>query len=371
MDEQARDRFVATLEEDVAAGLPSVQAAVVRDGEALVDVTVGAPDTSRYVAMSVTKAVVAGLVAVLVDDGVLDPDQRVAEVVPAFDRAGFDEVTVGHVLLHTCGFPSAPMRPAEGADPARRAARLATWRLDREPGTSYAYHAGAAHWVLAELVWRWTSTSLQELLGSRVLAPLGLDGTSLGVPAPDVRPLVSVGDGVDTEGLARAGLDMDAGPDTDHERVLTMSDPEIVAAGVPGGGLVTTARDVAHYLQAWLDGAPAPWSDAVGADLRARVRNDLPDPLTGLPANRTLGLVLAGPGDEGSMRLFGAGRATSPATFGHPGVGGMVAWCDPVTRTSVCVLTDGIDADPIRTWTRATRASRRAAAIVAGREETA
>ncbi len=94
--------------------------------------------------------------------------------------------------------------------------------------------------------------------------------------------------------------------------------------------------------------------------MTGNVRNTFPDPMTGVPANRTIGLVVAG--DDGKASMRGMGRTLSPAAFGHNGAGGQVAWADPATGLSFCYLTNGIDAHLFRQWRRGPSISNRATA---------
>ena len=58
---------------------------------------------------------------------------------------------------------------------------------------------------------------------------------------------------------------------------------------------------------------------------------------------RGYGLEVAGEGTpEERLRRIGSGY-TSPATFGHPGAGGQVAWADPASGLSFVFLTNGWD----------------------------
>jgi CubicO group peptidase (beta-lactamase class C family) len=41
-------------------------------------------------------------------------------------------------------------------------------------------------------------------------------------------------------------------------------------------------------------------------------------------------------------------KTVSAGCFGHQGVGGQIAWVDPETGISFCMLTNGLDANPIR-----------------------
>jgi CubicO group peptidase (beta-lactamase class C family) len=118
------------------------------------------------------------------------------------------------------------------------------------------------------------------------------------------------------------------------------------AVGVPGGGGITTAADLAMFYQALLHNPGEMWKPAVLADATSQVRNHLPDPLFGVPANRSLGLVLAG--DDGQAYLRGLGRTASPNAFGHNGAGGQLAFADPATGLSFAYLTNGLDQHVIR-----------------------
>ena len=43
-----------------------------------------------------------------------------------------------------------------------------------------------------------------------------------------------------------------------------------------------------------------------------------------------------------------SGRVVSARAFGHQGVGGQVAWGDPLSGISFCLLSNGMDANPLR-----------------------
>ena len=99
-------------------------------------------------------------------------------------------------MLHTSGFPNAPMLAVEGADATARRARFATWELEWEPGTRFEYHAASAHWVLADLIERVTGEDFRDLIERRVCAALGLPRL-LGIRADEqhgIAPGVPTGD---------------------------------------------------------------------------------------------------------------------------------------------------------------------------------
>ena len=352
MREEAIAALIARSRRDVDQGLlPSCQIALARHGELVVDETFGAPPSSRYVTFSVTKAFSAAVAWLLIGDGQLAPTTRVAEVVPEFAVNGKSQVNVEHLLTHTAGFPRAPMRPEEGAQRVARVERMTTWRLDWAPGTQTAYHATSAYWALVELIDRLTDDDFRRVFTERIATPLGLATLRLGVAADDaadVVPLIAVGDvGADGQTLgSHVG-------ETAEGFLLRFNEPEVLAAGVPGAGAVARAADVAMFYQALLDDRAGLWDPNVLQDGTANVRNTLVDPLFKVPANRTLGLMVAG--DDAQAVVRGFGRHAGPRSFGAPGVGGQIAWADPDSGLSFCYLTNGLDADVVASFTRSAK----------------
>ena len=289
---------------------------------------------TRFAAYSATKPIVASAIWLLIGDGSLDPARPVADLVPEFARAGWDAITLEQVMLHTSGFPNAPMLAVEGADTTARRARFATWKLEWEPGTRFEYHAASAHWVLADLIERVTGEDFRDLIERRVCAALGLPRL-LGIRADEQH---GIAPGVPTGDPAAAPVPIDP---------TALDRADVRAAGVPGGGGIMTATDLARFYQAVLRNDTGQWDPAVLADATTNVRCTFPDPLLGVPANRTLGLVLAGDDGLHQMRYAMFGAACSPGSFGHAGAYGQVGWADPATGTSVAFLKNGLNADMV------------------------
>jgi CubicO group peptidase (beta-lactamase class C family) len=348
LDQSAVAALLARTRRDVDDGiLPAVQVALGYQGEVVAYETYGAPAGSRFVTFSVTKAFVGGLAWSLMSEGVLADSTRVADVVPEFAANGKQHVTVEHLLTHTAGFPRAPMRPEEGADREQRRKRMSSWRLDWEPGTQTEYHPTSAYWALVEVIDEVTGSDFRRLFGDRVAAPLGIPGLTLGATG-DVVHIQSVG--VVGEGTETLG---DRVKETGEGFLLRFNEPEVLASGVPGAGGVGTAADVATFYQALLHNPGELWDPAVLADATGRVRNTMTDPLFNCPANRTLGLVVAGDDDRAAVRGFGA--HTSPRAFGCLGVGGQIAWADPETGLSFSYITAGLDVDIVASFTRSAK----------------
>ncbi len=136
--------------------VPSCQIAVGYGGDVVYEETFGAEEGSRYVIFSATKPVVTSVIWMLLSEGRLELERPIAADIPEFATNGKDVVTLEQVLLHTGGFPHAPMRPELWNDRAARLRRFADWRLTLRPGEQFEYHATAGHWVLAELIERAT-----------------------------------------------------------------------------------------------------------------------------------------------------------------------------------------------------------------------
>jgi CubicO group peptidase (beta-lactamase class C family) len=215
--------------------------------------------------------------------------------------------------------------------------------------------------VLAEIIERVTGTDFRAYIRDRILDPLGLSALEVGV-APehqrDINELALTGEPATGDEL-EAVLGIRKLPLTEVTATALMSfnRPDVRAVGVPGGGGVSTAADLALFYQALLHDPAGIWKPEVLADVTTNVRNRMPDYL-GNPANRSLGLVLAG--DDGRAGARGLGKTVSPGAFGHPGAGGQIAWADPVTGLSFCFLTNGLDQHQLREWRRITAIASRA-----------
>ena len=367
---EAVDALLARADEEIREGhLPSCQLALARHGEVALFVALGRATTDgRYVVYSVTKAITAGATWVVLGDGSLTPSTRVVDVIPEFGTNGKEAVTLEHLLTHTAGFPRAPMHPLEGGDRGERIRRFRSWRLDWPPGSAFEYHPSSAHWVVAELVERVTGGNLKDVVAQRLVSPLGLSRLTLGAGGPDQGDVLNVemvGEAVSEQTLREVGI---VNPnlmlaELGSEQLLRYNEPAVREVGAPGAGAVATAADVALYFQALLRDKAGVWDPDVLADGTGHVRVRLPDPYTGVPANRTLGLVVAG--DDGRSAFRGFGFEAGPRTFGSPGTGGQVAWADPDTGLSFSYLTNGLDADVVRAARRSISLSTLAAACVA------
>lgn len=351
IDRSKVDALLARARREVDEGLlPSVQVALAYEGELVAFEAYGdATVDTRYVVFSSTKAFVASVMWQLIAEGSVDVGRRVVDYVPEFGTNGKDVITVEQVMLHTAGFPAAPLGPPAWDTVEGRLAASAKWRLNWEPGSTFEYHPSSAHWVLAEIIRRITGLDHRDAVEQRVTAPLGLPRV-LGIDPgaqTGIADLVTVGDVATPDELESAfGIRELPATEVTPAALLGFNQPSVRAVGVPGGGGVMRACDLALFYQALLRNPGDLWDPAVLADATGTVRNRLPDRLTGLPANRALGVVLAG--DDGRSHLRGMGRTVSPRAFGHNGAAGQIAWADPATGLSLGYCTNGVDLNMVR-----------------------
>lgn len=371
LDPQKLAELTRRVRQDVDEGLlPSAQIAVAREGRVGLFETFGdADNNTMYCVFSSTKAVMSAAAWLLIAEGELDLEERVAAIVPEFATNGKEIVTVEQLFLHSAGFPSAPFRPLEWDDREARLARFSRWRLNWAPGSRFEYHPTSSMWVIAEIVERRTGTDFREFIRERIIEPLGLTDLHVGLPAEEnhrVAECVHVGDGLTSDDYARLGIPEPPVTEVTEDAILSFNRPEFRAVGVPGGGGVATAAGLALFYQGLLHGGalggPEVWSaETLAMALEVR-SGDLVDPLYGKRVNRALGVVVAG---DHERNFRGFGHRNSPLAFGHGGAGGQIAWADPASGVSIGYCTNGHDRNPLRMGRRGVGISNRAAACLA------
>lgn len=371
IDPNRLDELRARVAREVEEGLlPSCQVALAKDGRLVLFETYGkASPNSRYVVYSVTKGVIAAAVWILVSEGLVEWSTRVCEIVPGFSTGGKQKVTIEHLLTHTAGFPYAPLWPEDGLDKKKRAEAFATWRVQWEPGTRFEYHPTSAHWVLADILERLSGEDYREFVRRQICAPLGLRWLRLGEPPErqgDINRPTLVGEPPSPAEIKEVlGVEIDVssmqGPITE-DVLVQLGRPDLLEIGIPGGGAVSNAADIALFYQALLRRTEEIWDPEVVQEGIEPVC-DLPDPLRGLPCHRSRGLIVAGDPPGAQYRGFGYG--CSSRTFGHDGAGGQIAWADPDSGISLCYLTDGLDRNFVRQGRRSVGISSRAASVIA------
>jgi CubicO group peptidase (beta-lactamase class C family) len=216
----------------------------------------GVPVTSetRFGVASVTKMATATTALRLVERGKLRLDQPLIEILPPEHRtrAMTAEHTLHHLLSHTSGLPNYHDDAAQTWDSfvgaldripgskARRPADMlplfADLPAERPPGEKYLY--SDANFILSGLVIEAaTGKSFYDVATEEVLGPAGMADTAF--EELDQEP----------PRYATGYLHADGPPDTSRSNIFSLT-----AKGMPDGGMITTATDLARLVDALLGG---------------------------------------------------------------------------------------------------------------------
>lgn len=365
LDPAKVEELFKRAEREVIEGLlPSCQIAIARNGKIAAMRSFGhavqggkdqpVTNDTLYCVFSCTKAVIAAAMWILIGEGRLAIDERAAAIVPEFGTNGKDAITVEHLLLHTGGFPMAPYAQADWLNHDKLLERFGVWQLQFPVGQRFVYHATSAHWVLGEIIRRRTGLDFRDFVRERIAGPLGIPELALGRAAKDqhrIADLVCVGDALTPADYAKMGFPPPPETEVTEDAILGFNHPVVRESGVPGGGGIMTAGELALFYQGLLHNPPvangAPIWQAAVLQEALRVRSgDYFDPIFKYKCNRALGVVIAG--DDGFANYRGFGRTTSPQAFGHGGAGGQIGWGDPATGISLGYCTNGYDRNDIR-----------------------
>jgi len=209
-------------------------------------------------------------------------------------------------------------------------------------------------WVIAEIIERRSGSSYQQFVRERVAQPLGLLDMYVGLPLSEnarVLPTVHVGEGLTSADYTRLGVPEPPVTEVTEEAITNFNNADVRAVGVPGGGGIMGAAELALFYQGLLHGGlpvgagNEVWSRETLASARRVRTGDMRDPLFRKLVNRGLGIVIAG---DDEMNYRGFGRTNSADSFGHNGAGGQLAWVDPATGLSLGYCTNGHDRHAIR-----------------------
>ncbi|MEU4354938.1 serine hydrolase domain-containing protein [Streptomyces virginiae] len=363
--EPVRDAFVRNFE---VLGDRGAAVAVYRDGRKVVDLWGGTRDAdgtepwtedTAQIVRSATKGVAAAVPLLLHQRGLLDLDAPVGSYWPEFKAGGKERILVRDLLAHRAGIPALDrgLTPAEAADGVSGPRAVAAQRPFWEPGTGHGYHAQTYSWLLSELVLRVTGRTLGSVLAEDIAEPLGVDFW-IGLPEAEAEAgrvgRVAPVDPPESAGMLRTRprrnvSEAYADPGSLTRRAFAAIDPlpdenapAYRAAELPASNGIGTARALARFYGATIgvveDGARIFTPATTG--LAAREHSSGPDRVLVVNTRFGAGYMLHGP----------ASPLLSPASFGHPGRGGSLAFADPEAGIGFGYVTNAlaksVTADP-------------------------
>ena len=307
----------------------AAQVVAYRHGERIVDLWTGPGLTgdSLLGAYSASKGAAHLVVALLVQQGVLDLDQRVSHYWPEFAVRGKQDVLLRDLLAHRAGLVGADdgFTLEELADDQLVAQRLGSQQPYWRPGSAFGYHALVIAALTGEVVRRATGSSIQDLFAKMIREPSSVD-LYLGLPAdqePRFLPTLLTTDlpAPPTGPNSLSGIAFNrnnpAGPQVWELPNL----PIIRAKGPASVGGIASARGLARMYAAAispLDGA-------------APLLN--PDTIRAFGQIQSIGYDLVNLSQKAFTPGFHATAEYYPflgqGAFGHSGAGGQQAFADP------------------------------------------
>jgi uncharacterized protein YbbC (DUF1343 family) len=279
---------------------------------------------------SLTKVVATTTsVMILMEEGRIRLNDRVAAHIPGFERYGKGDITVRHLLTHVSGLRPDLDMSMEFASYDEAIARAIEEVPTSAPGEHFVY-SDINFFLLGEIVHRVSGKPLDEFCRTRIFEPLGMRDTMFKPPASLVRRIAP------TEKCTQYGWPCDQPGGTVLRGVV--HDPTARRMmGVAGhAGLFSTAADLGIFCRMLLDG---------GRSGAVRILS----PLT--VAKMTSPIVLAG----GEVRGLGwdidspyssnRGELLPVGSYGHTGFTGTSLWIDPVTETWIVFLSNRVHPD--------------------------
>jgi CubicO group peptidase (beta-lactamase class C family)/glyoxylase-like metal-dependent hydrolase (beta-lactamase superfamily II) len=272
---------------------------------------------------SMSKPVLATLLLMLQDEGLLSVDDPVEKYLPEFKELKTAngkpaKVTIRHLLTHTSG-----MGEISG-DQARDSKTLASViplyvakPVGFTPGSKWDYCQSGINTGgrIAEVV---TGDPLEKLLKRRLFDPLGMKDTTFYLTEKQLPRLAKSYRRTDKGELELSDIGFLHGK----------SPTSLDRFPAPNGGLFSTASDYAHFCQMILRGGEFEGKRYLKPEtVKLMTTIQTADLKTGFTAGNGWGLgwcVVREPQDITAM--------LSPGTFGHGGAYGTQAWIDPGTK---------------------------------------
>ncbi len=274
------------------------------------------PERTIYDLASLTKPMVVATAAmILYDEGTLDLDARVVDILPEFAGPNKARIRVRHLLSHHAGLPAGRQLwlTAKSSAEAWQQVMAAPSQLPPMHTMTYS-DIGAA--VMGKVIERVSGMPLDRFAAERIFGPLGMHDTFY-LPADSLRPRIAPTETHPPRGYALQG-------EVHDESAFTLG-------GVSGhAGLFGTARDVAIFAQMMVNRGTYNGVRLIADSTVRRFTAHVKD-------NRTLGWEVAA-GERGS------GEFLTPGSYGHVGYTGTSIWIDPERELFVVLMTNRVHA---------------------------
>ncbi len=304
-------------------------------------------EASLFRVYSMTKAVTAVGVMMLVEDGTLKLDDPAAKYLPEFKNVMVQEggtgaprpparaITIQDLLVHTSGLSHRTSELYRERKVRSRAIALPQFvtnitsaPLLEDPGTRYRYSEGTT--VLGRVIEVVSGKSFDAFITERILTPLGMNDTTFWVEGNARQRLATV---------YQRGQDGTVAP-FEIEEVPFTQKPALMEGAV---GLVSTAGDFLRFSQMLLNKGQLDGTRLLSEATAARITaNALPDAMVQARSGIGWGLanveVVVGPVARGYLSNVGE--------YGWDGSAGTFFSVDPSRELVVTLMTQNLPANP-------------------------
>lgn len=340
-------KAVAAIQGGIAAGLHlGAQLYVSKGQEVIADLAIGEArlgvpmrTDSVMLWLSSSKPVTAVAIGQLWEQGRLDLDQTAATFVPEFGAHGKQNITIRHLLTHTCGIRTGDkcdlgMEWSEILECICNAPIEAHW----VPGKKAAYHPSAGWYVLGEIVRRVDGRPLEHYAKEEVYGRLGMRDCWMALPAFEFR---RYGDRLSLMYHAEHG------PASPHRKWNTEQDAAVCRPGRNGRGPV---RELGRFYEALLRLKSGRDEGAAGGLLKpatvealtTRQRIGMFDDTFQQVLDWGLGFAIDSKRYGRERVPYGFGRYASDASFGHGGSQSSCGFADPESQVVVAWAFNGL-----------------------------
>lgn len=288
---------------------------------------------TKSVVFSTSKGLLSIIGHHLIQEGLLDPDEKVAHYWPEFAAQGKESITVAMIMRHRSGLSAVredlTFEDMQALTPVEEA--LARQKPIWEPDTGFLYHAGTIGHLLGKIYFNITGKRLNQLLQEVIAAPLGVEAY-FGTPPTiedqithlksDDAPLIDYPFESPLYWNRRAMSFGKAFTGHVDDFIGGFNDPRTHQMEFAGAGGIMNARAIAKSYSALVeetDGIRILSDETVK---KAISRPNIGPNIFGDPAPypiHSLGFIVANP--EHSPVL-------SATTFGHDGLGGQQGFAD-------------------------------------------
>lgn len=285
-----------------------------------------APDALFWIA-SMTKPMTAVAVLMLQEQGKLSLDEPVEKYLPEFKNQWLVEertaaqlklvrparpITLRDLLTHTAGVGDLPAPRPEGSL-AEMVALVSQQPLRFPPGSKWEYSTSGID-VLGRIVEVVSGQPFADFLEQRLFRPLDMKDTTFWPTPRQLKRLAKAYKPGPNGALEEAELYFVKGGLSNHQRPPR-----------PGGGLFSTAHDVARFYQMALNGGSLGGKRILAAEtLATMTRTQTGSIKTGFTDGMSWGL-----GFQVVKEPRGVTAMLSPGTFGHGGAYATQSWADP------------------------------------------